>query len=89
MRTIEKVIIIPAVIVFITAVGAGIFDAYIQNFGKGIDVFLELGKHSTNALIAVIALMTTVATSLNYIKGKSYRGTGKTWKLGRRKKRGK
>ena len=77
MRSIEKGIIILAVIVFITAVGAGIFDVFIQNLGRGIDVFIELGRHSTEAIAALVALVTVVVTLTNATRGRKKR---KRWR---------
>ncbi len=60
MRLIEKVILVVAVVVFITATGLGVFDVYIKGFEDGIDVLLELGEHSTEAIIALSALVVSV-----------------------------
>lgn len=73
MRKLERVIIIIAVIVFITAVGSGIFDIYIQYFKNGVTTFVDLGRHSTEGIIALIALAVAGITAYNSIGGKNKR----------------
>ena len=73
MRSIEKGIIILAVVVFITAVGAGIFDIYFNYFGRGIDVFIALGRQSTELIAAAVALVTVVVTLRNATRGRKKR----------------
>ncbi|KKM71540.1 hypothetical protein LCGC14_1429620 [marine sediment metagenome] len=74
MRSIEKTIIILAVIAFVIAVGSGILDVFIQDFEEGVDVLLELGEHSTQALVALTALVAAVLTLTNSARGRKKRG---------------
>ncbi|HEA68299.1 hypothetical protein LCGC14_1268460 [marine sediment metagenome] len=62
MRSIEKIIIVLAVVVFITALGMGVLDVYVKGFEEGSDIFMELIKRSTNAIIALVALVAAVMT---------------------------
>ena len=73
MRFAEKVIIVIAVIIFVTAIGSGILDVYIQDFEEGIDVLLELSEHGTQALIALGALVALVVTFNSSSKGRKKR----------------
>ena len=73
MRTIEKVIIVIAGLAFVTAVGSGFFDVWIQDFEEGVDVLLELGKHSTQAFVALAALGAAAFTAYNSTRGKKRR----------------
>ena len=74
MRSIEKTIIILAVIAFVIAVGSGILDVFIQDFEEGVDVLLGLGVHSTQALVALTALVAAVLTLTNSARGRKKRG---------------
>ena len=73
MRVSEKFIMLVAVVVFITALGHGVFDVYVTDFEEGIDVLLEVGEHSTQAIIAAGALIAAAVTVLNSTRGKKKR----------------
>ena len=73
MRSAEKVTIILAAVVFVTAIGSGVLDVYIQDFEEGVDVLLELGEHSTQALIALTALVAVAVTLGNSARGRKKR----------------
>ena len=67
-RTLEICVAVLAGIVFIVAVGRGIFDVYIQDFTEGIDILLQLGKHSAEAIVAVAALIIAVIAATGGLK---------------------
>ena len=73
MRAFEKVIIFVATIVFVTAIGSGVFDVFIQDFEDGVDILLQLGEHSTQALIALGALVAALITFGSSVRGKKKR----------------
>ena len=73
MRAVEKGIIIIALVVFITALGMGAFDIYVEGFEEGLDVLLEIGEHSKNAIIALAALITAVMTLSGSKRGRKKR----------------
>lgn len=73
MRTSEKFLIVAAVIVCIPAIGSGIFDVYLMWFRKGVGEIMDLGEISTEALIALGALVTGIVTLLNSSRGRKKR----------------
>ena len=72
MRSRDKLFIVLAGVVFITALGMGVLDVYVTGFEEGSDIFVELIKRSTNTIIAVVALLAAAMTL-----GSSRRGPGK------------
>ena len=73
MRSFEKLVVIVMVIVFVTALGLGVFDVYVQGFVAGSNIILEITKHSTEALIAIAALVAAVLTMGNSKRGRKKR----------------
>ena len=74
MRAVEKGIIIISVVVFITVLGMGMFDVYVEGFEEGLDILLEIGEHSTNAIIDLGALLAAVMTFSGSKRGRNKRG---------------
>ena len=62
MRKRDKVIMVLSVLVFIVALGHGTFDIIIKDYKQGVDKLLILSEHSTNAIIAIAALLAAVMT---------------------------
>jgi len=65
MRPYEKIIIVLSFLIFTIALGSGIFDIYIQYLKDGLNVYLDLGKHSAEVVIALVALTMGILTALN------------------------
>lgn len=74
MRSIEKFIMVVAVVVFITAMGMGVFSIYVQGFKEGLTMLEELFEHSTNLIIAGAALITAALTLNSSKRGRKKRG---------------
>ena len=73
MRAVEKGIVVIAIVVFITALGSGVFNVYVTGFEEGLDILLEIGEHSTNAIIALAALLAAVMALGNSKRGRKKR----------------
>ncbi len=72
MRKRDKMIMVISIFAFIVALGHGTFDVIIKNYEQGVDKLLVLSEHSTNAVIAIAALLAAIMTF-----GSSRRGPGK------------
>ena len=73
MRLIEKLLIFVFVIAFITALGMGFFDIYVEGYAEGVDLLTKLGTQSTEGVIAITALVGVIWTLVNSSRGKKKR----------------
>ena len=69
MRKRDKMIIVLSIFAFIIALGHGTFDVIIKDYEQGVDKLMILSEHSTNAIIAVAALIAAVVTFGGSIRG--------------------
>ena len=73
MRSAERVIIIVAVVAFITILGSGAIDQYIADFQNGLSVLGTLAKNSTQTAGLVGALVVAIVTLTNSKRGRKKR----------------
>ncbi len=73
MRTIEKIIITAATVIFITLLGKGVFTVYVRDFQTGLSIIEELGKNSLETSGALVALVIGVTTLISSMRGKKKR----------------
>ena len=79
MKTIEKVLLVVALIAFLIILGSGALDVYVAYYTTGVDRLLNLGTLSAKAIAAIVVIF--VATGIRW------NSSGERKKRSRRKRR--